>query len=132
MLIYCRFSNFSAQREFQRCIQRIQEYKCSLGRLEELKNEATNEILMKDSYKLCKQNEGNFFCEEDKPEVDDAEISNLKPTSFMGKMFDYSGYWFTFLLVSVLVFCIVKAVKRCTQERGATPEPEYEEVETYV
>lgn len=129
MIIYCRISAFSVQREFERCVHRINKSECRKEGLNYLKNQAINDTLINGYQVLCNKQIGlNWFCNNDELTDEDVRDSSSENSTLRELIYINGAYVSPFLLVIIFVYYIVMKVKCSAEERPAEPEPFYDEV----
>lgn len=100
-------SDFSAKREFERCVNQTIEYQCSLEILEYFKNNATKEIITEDDLKICKRTNFNLLCETHEPNDEYVKSHRSKNTVIKKRDHSFSFYILCpMLFVSILVLYI--------------------------
>lgn len=129
MIIYCRISAFSIQREYERCVHRINKSECRKEGLNYLKNQAINDTLINGYQVLCNKQIGlNWFCNNDELTDEDVRDSSSETSTLRELIYINGAYVSPLLLVIIFVYYIVMKVKCCAEERPAEPEPFYDEV----
>lgn len=126
MIIYCRISTFSVQREFERCVHRINKSECRKEGVNYLKNQAINDTLINGYQVLCNKQIGlNWFCNNDELTDEDVRDSSSETRELI---YINGAYVSPLLLFIIFVYYIVMKVKSCAEERPPEPEPCYDEV----
>lgn len=129
MIIYCRISTFSVQREFEGCVHRINKRECRKEGVDYLKNQAINDTLINGYHVLCNKQIGlNWFCNNDELTDEDVRDSSSENSTLREFIYINGAYVSPLLLFIIFVYYIVMKVKCCAEERPPEPEPFYDEV----
>lgn len=132
-MMYCCISVFSAQREFERCVNQINEKNCRRGTVIYFKNQFINNTLTENDLTLCDKQKGlNLFCNNDDLKDEDVWDFSFLTNIFKELFYKYSFYVSPLLLVFLFFLYIMKKVKCCAQEIPAEPEPFYYELDRFV